>query len=1180
VEEVLADGVNEVGGGKLQEKQEDDADKQEGDADKQEGDADKADQDGEPQEEDDAEQPQDPNILFAARLACHPPLFRYLPDSCAGAWVDLNRPYWAEYTRASTNGDLEECHRIIKNLLSLPSLALIRKRSNVGRLRSQITKLVHEVDKQAADLTLPALCLRSARVPLDEVVRRIRRCIAFVYNGYVSKGVQVLLQEPIAEPTKEVIAKLEQLHPAASDAIPDVPPGAIAPLAVDVKALKDLLKKQCRNGSSPGVTGWTGELMAHLADDDICIKGLASLVRDIIKGCLPSDTRTLLLSCTLYAGRKRNSDGVRPLAPGEPFIKLADLYALSLVQRALPDVLDPTEFGVGQSGGSERAVHIINSRLRLVQDGEPRILISTDFTNAFNARRRSHVVAEFFSYPELSSLFNYVHWLMDGTSPLFCMWDGRVKATILSREGMRQGGVMSSALFAVSMHKTWNDTINGSASTSAVTVLDDCNLVGPAPSTFAAFDRLKSIANEQKLPLNLAKCRLLWPYDEPVPESVASSCIDHGLTVHRRTMSVLGAQAGWDQRSLREFVLNEAGQHGRLFDAIRHAEMPPQIALLLLQWCARPKMNYIARVTDPDASQDGLKEFDNNMLDAARAKLETLSPVLDVEDHILAMPVSSGFGGFGLFRTAPIAHAAYWASFSLAVPNIAKEVRSRPDWSLRVQPLLRGLRRVFIHLRDHGVGTGGDLLIDPTTADYWSSLADRPVAKFQKRLCEEVWLHLRSAAAAKKLKLQVEHKGVYKYKRLNRDHTTARLVAIQTPLANQWLITPPLTDQDGGTWKLKDEEYLLACRLRAGQQPQDDMPKLCSCGFELAKLPSHLISCKKLLRRSITVRHNFIVAALAGFCTNIGGYVEAKEPPLNPAAGLHAYDKRDRKSAAGDVKDDKLRVDLKVEFAGNTYWVDVSVVNPTTDTEVTTKRAFSELASAVQREKDKVSQYEHVVKALGAGHHFVPFVLDAFGGFGPAAKKFCKGLATRKVDTQPHLVFGQVFISLVRSIAFALQRGNARILTEGLHMLRIAKPPRLPVPAPGKAKAGKAKAGKAKAGHGSGSGLSLGPRLTDLFAAPASRAPSAKKTTTVPKLSVSVVTRRSAVVTGLERVVIAPTASPGHPPPRMKSHLKSLTRDSVAKETKEHADAVRCSTSNTYSALAVNDDDDELTEFD
>jgi hypothetical protein len=54
--------------------------------------------------------------------------------------------------------------------------------------------------------------------------------------------------------------------------------------------------RKVANGSAPGPSGWTGELIKALVGDADCLAGLVALVEDIINGDLDDSARKYLLS--------------------------------------------------------------------------------------------------------------------------------------------------------------------------------------------------------------------------------------------------------------------------------------------------------------------------------------------------------------------------------------------------------------------------------------------------------------------------------------------------------------------------------------------------------------------------------------------------------------------------------------------------------------------------------------------------------------------------------------------------------------------------------------------------------------------------------------------------------------------------------------------------------------------
>src|SRR5438045_3649812 len=114
-------------------------------------------------------------------------------------------------------------------------------------------------------------------------------------------------------------------------------------------------------GSDSGTSGWTGELLAALIGDSICLEGLTCLVSDICNGDLPESDRALILGSTLISGKKSDA-GVRPIAMGEVFYTLAGHVVMQLVSPLLPAILEPVQLAHSR-GGSATALHVLQSAL-------------------------------------------------------------------------------------------------------------------------------------------------------------------------------------------------------------------------------------------------------------------------------------------------------------------------------------------------------------------------------------------------------------------------------------------------------------------------------------------------------------------------------------------------------------------------------------------------------------------------------------------------------------------------------------------------------------------------------------------------------------------------------------------------------------------------------------------------
>src|SRR5690606_26305838 len=116
------------------------------------------------------------------------------------------------------------------------------------------------------------------------------------------------------------------LHPKQSAEVPPLPDTAPR-IVVDPEVVSDLIKRRIANGSAPSYSGWTGELLKCLVDDNNdCLQGLAALVEDQLNGTLDDISRDYILGSSLIAATKLT--GIRPIAMGEVIYKLAGQYAL------------------------------------------------------------------------------------------------------------------------------------------------------------------------------------------------------------------------------------------------------------------------------------------------------------------------------------------------------------------------------------------------------------------------------------------------------------------------------------------------------------------------------------------------------------------------------------------------------------------------------------------------------------------------------------------------------------------------------------------------------------------------------------------------------------------------------------------------------------------------------------
>ena len=93
----------------------------------------------------------------------------------------------------------------------------------------------------------------------------------------------------------------------------------------------------------------------------------------------------VIYGANLLALSKKDG-GIRPIAVGYTWRRLAAKCANSHAVSRLSQLLAPIQLGVGIPGGAEAAVHA--TRRWVTTMPEDSVLVKLDFTNAFNTLRR------------------------------------------------------------------------------------------------------------------------------------------------------------------------------------------------------------------------------------------------------------------------------------------------------------------------------------------------------------------------------------------------------------------------------------------------------------------------------------------------------------------------------------------------------------------------------------------------------------------------------------------------------------------------------------------------------------------------------------------------------------------------------------------------------------------------
>ena len=335
-------------------------------------------------------------------LGHSPRLWRSIPADLVGLWRAICRPRFRKVILAHRGNDREGMEKAIERVLNIPTVVLRRVRGGKGHERG-VRMLKAQLQSGLVRASNPPEYQKPSEVVDEEEAERTRRigkAVSLVYEGHARRAILSLSRKGVAKMDGAKFDRLKKLHPDSSKVdLPVLPRDAPLMLQVDRENLAAIVRKMA-NGAAPGRSGWTGSLLAALVDDPECLDGLTAITSWIVNGKLTGRVKRKLLTSVLV-GIDKPDGGIRPIAIGESFYKMAVLYTLAVNDKETKDALGPRQFAAAP-GGAETAVNFIQTAMDLYPDWA---VISVDIANAFNARSRKDILNELYRRKPLSGLW-------------------------------------------------------------------------------------------------------------------------------------------------------------------------------------------------------------------------------------------------------------------------------------------------------------------------------------------------------------------------------------------------------------------------------------------------------------------------------------------------------------------------------------------------------------------------------------------------------------------------------------------------------------------------------------------------------------------------------------------------------------------------------------------------------
>ena len=696
------------------------------------------------------------------------------------------------------------------------ALGCLSKPSRGGKSRNLTTAIIKQIQQYESG-TEPSPAPTSHRSLQRRPVKTHDEQIAALASakledGDVKGAVRLLCSDDgLAAVNENTLSALANLHPPAPAdrrAAPttDVPPLQVTPAAVRAAV------QSFPNGSAAGPDGLRPQhlkdLLLGIADDHPLLVGITYLINLLLGGHTPTSVRGALFGATLLAIAKKTG-GIRPIAVGYVWRRLAAKVACNYIKVASAALLAPRQLGFGITKGAEAAVRAARRYVDNMQQGQ--LFLKIDFRNAFNTLRRDSIleaVARYF--PEL------LPFTLSTTGHTSNLQFGDY--LLHSAEGAQQGDPLGPLYFCLA----FKELLESVRSELVLGYLDDVAMGGEAMCLLKDFLNLEAAGKKIGLELNRSKCEVIGhtvetramftSYGINLPETSASEVIFLGapLLAGPHLDSVLERKRLELQRLSKRLEL-----------------MPSHDCLYLLRnVLTAPRMMYLLR-TAPCTDSPELPLYDG----ALRESLVTTLNI-DLDDdrwNQALLPVR--WGGLGIRSVVSLAPSAYMASAASTAELTSSLLPTR-------------LRDVV----DSGMATAMSAWITLASRPSTPSSAVFPPASSAQRAWDDPCCEV---MADRLLDTATDHV------------VRARLLAARSPCSGDWLNALPLSSAG---LKMDNATVRIAAGLRLGAPIVRS--HVCVCGATVTVDGHHGLSCRHGSGRHS--RHNQVNDLLCRAFTSAG----------------------------------------------------------------------------------------------------------------------------------------------------------------------------------------------------------------------------------------------------------------------------------------------------------------------
>ncbi len=233
----------------------------------------------------------------------------------------------------------------------------------------------------------------------------------------------------------------------------------------------------------------------HGDEGDGLVEAICGFVNHVHNGGVPETFCPLFYGASLTALKKK-SGGIRPIAVGSTWRRLAAKVIISRITPDLVGYLAPHQLGVGIKGGAEIGAHTARVFYNHTHSS-PKAFLKIDFRNAFNEIRRDTLLSAV--RERFPSIFPFVSQCYANPSSLFY---GTIP--IPSLLGCHQGDPLGPALFSLVIHPI----VEALETELNMWYLDDGAAADSPDKVLVALETISRMGAEVGLHLNHDKCEV------------------------------------------------------------------------------------------------------------------------------------------------------------------------------------------------------------------------------------------------------------------------------------------------------------------------------------------------------------------------------------------------------------------------------------------------------------------------------------------------------------------------------------------------------------------------------------------------------------------------------------------------------------------------------------------------